>query len=273
VEMAGCSGNDPAERDLSWFDFTAAEDFSRDGSLVLFDESGEGGGPNWTVYLRRLADGTTTRLAEGHALALAPDGRAALVLNVADRRHVTIVPVGEGQTRELSGGGIEYTWARYFPDGKRLLVAGSEPHSSLRLYLQTVDDGKPQPLTPEIYLRSVVISPDGNRIAGTNRDNRLVVAPVAGGEAHLVPTEVRGFPVGWSADGQALLARDVRMRPVHVYRVDLATGRAKVWREIGPSNPIGFQSIIRLFYAPDERSYVYSFNRTLSKLYLATGWK
>ncbi len=30
------------------------------------------------------------------------------------------------------------------------------------------------------------------------------------------------------------------------------------------SNPVGLQSIIRLFFAPDGRSYVYSFNRTLS---------
>ncbi len=273
VEMAGRTGNDPTERDLSWFDITAAEDLSADGSLVLFDESGEGGGPNWTVYLRRAVDGSTTRLAEGRALALAPDGRSALVMSLADRRQVTIVPVGEGQAHELSGGGIEYHWARYFPDGKRLLVAANEPRGSLRLYVQAVNGGKPQPLIPEIFLRNVIISPDGRRIAGADGDNKLVVTPVEGGAAQFVPTELRGFPVGWSADGLALLVRDVGMRPVHVYRVDLATGRAKMWNEIGPSNPIGLQAIIRLFYAANERSYVYSFNRTLSKLYLATGWK
>ena len=272
VEMAGSAGGDP-ERDLSWFDFTAAEDLSPDGAVVLFDESGEGGGPHWTVYLRRIASGSTLRLAEGHALALAPDGRSALVLNVADRRRVTIVPVGEGQAHELFGGGIEYHWARYFPDGKRLLVVANEPGSSLRFYLQELNGGKPQPLTPDIYLRSVVISPDGERIAGADRDNRLAVRPVQGGAAQFVPTELHVLPIGWSSDGRTLLVRDVGMRPVHVYRVDIATGRAKLWSEIGPSNSVGLESVIRLFYAPNERSYVYSFNRTLSKLYLATGWK
>ena len=181
--------------------------------------------------------------------------------------------MGAGQPREISGGGIEYHWARYFPDGKRLLVAANEPHGNLRLFVQAVNGGKPQPLTPEIYLRGAVISPDGSQVAGADRDNRLVVRMVDGGEARLVTTELHGIPVGWSADGQALLVRDVGTRPVHVYRVDLASGLTKIWREIGPSNPIGLQSIIRLFFAPDERSYVYSFNRTLSKLYLVTGWK
>jgi DNA-binding winged helix-turn-helix (wHTH) protein/Tol biopolymer transport system component len=270
LEMWGRVGNDPLERDLSWFDWSGAADLSADGSLVLFDESGEGGGANWTVYLRRSADGSITRLAEGHALALAPDGRSALVLNGSDRRRVTLVPVGEGRRHELSGADIEYHWARFFPDGQRLLVAGNEPGGKQRLYVQAIDGGKPQPLAPDIYLRNLVISPDGKQIAGTNRDSKLVVLAAGGGHPQVLQTEPDGLPVSFSADGRSLVIRDWRGVPAHLYRVDLATGRSKRWRDIGPSNAEG---IIRLFYTPDERSYVYSFIRSPDTLYVASGWK
>ena len=59
LEMAGRVGNDSNDRDLTWFDWTGAADLSADGNLVLFDESGDGGGANWTVYLHRVSDGST----------------------------------------------------------------------------------------------------------------------------------------------------------------------------------------------------------------------
>lgn len=273
VEMAGRAPNDTAERDFSWFDFSSAEDFSADGNLVLFDEGGQGGGPHLTVYLRRLNDGATLRLAEGHALALAPDGRSALILNVKDRRKVTIVPVGEGAQHEVAGGGIEYHWARFFPDGKRLLIGGNIAGGHLGLYLQSVNGGKAQPFAPQTYLRNVMISPDGKQIAGNDQDGKLVVLPVDGGPARPIEALPYGAAAGWSADSSELLVRELGMDPVHVYRIDLATGHSKLWSDIEPMHPTGVQSLSRLFYARDQKSYVYSFNRILAKLYLVSGLK
>jgi len=271
VEMAGRVGADTTERDLSWFDWTGVEDLSADGNLVLFDESGDAGGPNWAVYLHRVRDGSTLRLGEGHALALSPDGRFAATLIPTDRRHLKLVPVGEGQSRELSGGGIEYQWARYFPDGQSLLVAGSDASGSMRLYQQPVAGGKPVALAPEVYLRNVEISPDGKWIAGTGADSGLVTRSVEGGEVRPIATTLPLFPVGWSTDGRTLLARDFGRIPVKVYRIDAATGHTKLWTEVGPTNLTGVQHILRLFYTPDERSYVYSFERSVAQLYLADG--
>jgi Tol biopolymer transport system component len=271
LEMAGRVGGDTAERDLSWFDWTGVEDLSADGNLVLFGESGDGGGPNCTVYLHRVQDGSTLRLGEGHALALSPDGRTAAILDPTDRRRVKLVPVGEGQTRELSGAGIEYTWARYFPDGQRLLLAGSEPRGSIRLYQQPLSGGKPVALTPEIFLRNAEISPDGKWIAGTGSDTHLVIRGVEAGEQREIPTTQPLFPVGWSSDGRTLLARDHGGVPAKLYRIDVASGRTKPWTEIGPKNLTGVQNIFRLHYSPDERSYVYSFDRVIAQLYLADG--
>jgi eukaryotic-like serine/threonine-protein kinase len=273
VEMAGRVGHDTAEHDLSWFDWSGAEDFSADGKLILFDESADGGGPNGGVFLRRITDGNTIRLGEGHALALAPDGRSAIIESGANRNRVTLVPVGEGQPRELSGAGVEYHWVRFFPDGQRLLLTGKEPGGKLRLYIQPVAGGKPQPIVPEVFLRSALISPDGKRVAGANSDNRLTIVDLNSGERRVIPSTSTGIPVGWSADGGAVLVRDFEIAPTHIYRVDLATGRTTVSQLVGPANATGMQAIVRLMVANDEKSYVYSFSRTLSKLYLVTGWK
>ncbi len=273
VEMAGRTSSDKAARDLSWFDFSSAEDLSPDGNLVLFDEGGQGGGPHWTVYLRRLDDGATLRLAEGHALALAPDGKSALILDVKDRRRVSLVPVGQGTRREIAGGGIEYRWARFFPDGQRLLVGGNKPGGSLGLFVQSIKGGKAMPLAPQTYLRGAVISPDGKQVAGNDPDNNLVILPVEGGAARLVDAQPYGIAVGWSADGSALLVRDLGIAPVHVNRVELASGRVKPWSEIEPIHPTGVQSLNRLFYSRDGQSYVYSINLVFSKLYLVSGLK
>jgi Tol biopolymer transport system component len=211
------------------------------------------------------------RLGEGHALALAPDGRSAVILDPTDRHRLKLVPVGEGQTRELSGVGIEYNWARFFPDGQRLLVAGSEPRASIRLYQQPVSGGKPLALTPEIFLRNPEISPDGKWIAGTGSDAHLVVRSVESGEQREIPTTQPLFPVAWTADGRTLLVRDFGRVPAKLYRVDIASGHTKPWTEIGPKNLTGVQSIFRLHYSPDEQSYVYSFDRVVAQLYLADG--
>jgi DNA-binding winged helix-turn-helix (wHTH) protein/Tol biopolymer transport system component len=273
LQMSGRIDDDSSEHDLSWFDWTGAEDFSADGKLVLFDESGDGGGPNWTAYLRHASDGRTLRLGEGHALALAPDGRSAVTMNLTNRGSLSIVPVGEGQPRELSGGGIEYQWARYLPDGQHLLVAGNPPGGSLRLYLQAVNGGQPQPLMPEIFLRTVVISPDGKWIAGANQDSQLVVCELEGSERKLIPTPQAILPVAWSSNGRSVLVRDLGAVPATLYRIDLSSGRIAEWKTIGPANPSGVQTIIRLLYTPNEKSYVYSYQRNLSQLYLADGWK
>jgi eukaryotic-like serine/threonine-protein kinase len=273
LQMSGRIDDDSAEHDLSWFDWTGLEDFSSDGKLVLFDESGDGGGPNWTAYLRQVSDGRTLRLGEGHALALAPDGQSAVTMNLTNRASLSIVPFGEGQPRELSGGGIQYQWARYLPDGQHLLVAGSPPGGSLRLYLQAVNGGKPEPLRPEIYLRNVVISPDGKWIAGPNQDSQLVVCELEGRERKLIPTPQAILPVAWSSNGRSVLVRNLGAVPATLYRIDLSSGRIAEWKTIGPANPSGVQTIMRLLYTPNEKSYVYSYQRNLSQLYLADGWK
>ncbi len=104
------------ENDLSWFDWSRPQDLSADGNLVLFDETGQAGGANYMVYLHDIAKGSTTRVGEGRAQALSPDQKFALTLGAKDRTYLSMVPLASpGQPRRISGAGIEYQWARFFP--------------------------------------------------------------------------------------------------------------------------------------------------------------
>jgi hypothetical protein len=69
---------DAEEHDLSWLDASWVADLSHDGQLVLFTESGQGGGATMAVYLRGTDGTQAVRLGDGRAMALTPDTKWAL---------------------------------------------------------------------------------------------------------------------------------------------------------------------------------------------------
>ena len=55
-----------------------------------------------------------------------------------------------------------------------------------------------------------------------------------------------------------------------VETIDVKTGRRTLLK--GPATgPVGVEQVGPIQIAPDEKSYVYSYRRTLDELYLATG--
>ena len=58
-----------------------------------------------------------------------------------------------------------------------------------------------------------------------------------------------------------------------IYRVEAATGRQQVWKEITPADPAGVTEIYSAQIAADDRSYFYTYVRRLSDLYLIEGLK
>jgi hypothetical protein len=73
--MIGLAPSEPKEKDLSWLDWSVPGSMSADGKMILFFESGEGGGPHYAVYLRNTDGSPAIRLGEGSGLALSPDGQ------------------------------------------------------------------------------------------------------------------------------------------------------------------------------------------------------
>src|SRR4030095_7064299 len=103
-EMRSLRAGETQERDLSWLDWTYPRDISRDGSLVLFDESGYGGGPGYSVLVRKTDGSPAVRLGEGNGQALSPDGKLVISVPITPPYRIVLLPTGAGQPPRPDGG-------------------------------------------------------------------------------------------------------------------------------------------------------------------------
>ena len=78
-------------------------------------------------------------------------------------------------------------------------------------------------------------------------------------------------PVQWSEDGSSLYGYHVGEFPSKVYSFSLATGEEVPLRELKPESPAGVVTIAPVVVSRDGKSFAYSYNQTLSVLYLVSG--
>ena len=258
----------PAERELSWFDYSAGPELSFDGREILFSEGGEGGGRQLSTYLRRTDGAPAVRLGDGEALALSPDGKWAVSRPVSLDR-LLLIPTRAGQTRELLHEGFVYrSEATWFPDGTRLLFAATVTGQSPRSYVHDLSSGETHPATPEGVI-AFVVSPDGRYIVGG--DSLPQQFPVAGGDPRPIAGALRGdIPIRWHGDGRSIFVRSGFI-PAKVSRIDLMTGAREPHLELIPSDPAGVAAIDCISLTPDARSYAYSYMWMRSDLYAVEG--
>ncbi|MCA1616662.1 MAG: hypothetical protein LC800_21745, partial [Acidobacteria bacterium] len=279
VGIIGRAPGEARERDLSWHDWSLARDLSADGQTLLFTEAGEGGGATYGVYLRKTDGSPAVRLGDGSALALSPDGRWALAKLTTAPPRLVLLPTATGGPRLLGRAPLMYQpWACWLADNRRILFAASEPARGARLYVQNVEGGQPQCITPRIEgveLSSPhAISLDERVVAAVGPDREIYLYPLAGGEAQRVAgTEVDDLPVRWSADGDVLFVRQRGQVPVTIFRLDLATGGKDFWKQLMPTESAGVHEILRVLLTPHSEGYAYTYTRDLSDLYMVTGLK
>jgi hypothetical protein len=61
--------------------------------------------------------------------------------------------------------------------------------------------------------------------------------------------------------------------PVTISRIDSVTGKRTTWKQIAVGDSAGVDTIQSIVITPDEKSFVYSYRRRLSDLYLVEGLK
>jgi dipeptidyl aminopeptidase/acylaminoacyl peptidase len=243
--------------------------------MLLFSEVGEAGGATYGVYIRGTDGSPAIKLGDGNPTALSPDGKWALCITHTSPEQLYLLPTKAGASRVVTNDEIDHIVAAWHPDGKRIVFSGSESGHAIRIYIQDVEGGKPKAITPEGGgTLGIIVSPDGKLVQGNGPDGKRYFFPVDGGEAQPVPGLKPGeFIDGWSEDGRSFLVQNFAGLPGVISRVDLATGKRTTWKEIVPADSAGVDSIGGVEITPDAKSYVYSYVRTLSDLYVVEGVK
>ncbi len=227
--------------------------------------------PNYGVCLRKTDGGPVVRLGEGQAYGLSPDGKWALAV-IDTPPQLVIYPTGPGETRRLPRGDLEtYQSAGWFPDGKSVLVCGNEAGKASRCYVQDVSGGLPRPVTPEATTNCTV-SPDGLQILYSKPGGTWFVQRAGGGTAQPVPGLTTDDQViRWSADGRSVYVFRSANVPFRLERLDLASGRRVLIREVAPADRTGVFRISGAALTDDARSYAYSYQRMTSQLFVVEG--
>jgi len=271
--LAVLKAGEARARDSSWFDQTFLGDLSADGKRVLFTVQGTATGNVSVVYLRNTDGSAPIRLGQGYAAAISPDGHWALSLSLQSEQlqPLTFLPTGPGEPKTVDAGGLTATRVRWFADGKRLLIAGLEPAHGLRLYVRSVEGGKPRAISEEgVLTNGLAISRDGKFAAAGDPHGQTTLYPVDGGDPVPLPeVELDEVPFGFSDDGALFVGR-LRPLTVPVYRVDLRT-RARTPLATLVADAPGALGIVRVASTPDGSTFAFNYASVSSNLFVLEG--
>jgi eukaryotic-like serine/threonine-protein kinase len=272
VSISALPPGETRERSLSWFDWSLLLDMTSDGNTILFSETGEAVGANYSIFVRKTDGSPAVRLGDGGFGALSPDGKWVLA-SVGSPAKLVLLPTGVGEPKQLTDDKTDHFNFAWLPDSKSIIYSAAESGHPARSYLLDTHGGTPRPVTPEGTIGGLP-TPDGKFVLAVDAKRARWLYPITGAEPAklnfvLNPDErVMGFFDG----GKSLLVRTASV-PVKVTRVNIATGRREPFKEIMPADPAGVQSIPTLRFSADGKSYAYSIGRILSDLFVVDGLK
>jgi len=257
---------------LEWFDGSMLGDISPDGKAIVFLEWGGPAGPLYLTVYRKLDGSPPVALGPGGTPRFSPDGTTVATKIVTRPPQVGLNPIGTGESRRLPVGDITSLGnVIWFPDGKHLLLTGATEGQPLRSYEMDLEGGKPQPVGPPDFVGSA-IAKDGKRIAGRNASAEAVVFDRETQKLQVIPgVESQDQLEKWTEDGKGLLVVSATPWEARIYRVDTSTGKRTLLETVEPSEKAGSTQNVRLAYAVDSKTYVYSTVRVLGTLYLVEG--
>jgi eukaryotic-like serine/threonine-protein kinase len=268
--MAGITPGSAEERDLSWLDWSNARDVTPDGQWLLFDEQGDGGGPAYSLYVRKTDGSPAVRVADGDSISISDDGKWVLATTYAEGGSLALVPTGAGEPRIINTGNLHDVFGRFLPDGKHILVFAADK----RVYVQTLDDGNPRLVLPAgVDANFGITTADGKYLLGQDESGKWALYPIAGGTPVPLPKWTAGdVPINHTTDNHSFFVQNGDI-PLNIYRFDFVSSTRQFVRQVRPADPTGSERLTQVFMTPDGKYYVYTGVRRLSTLFLVSGLK
>ncbi len=277
--MVAATHNGEAERDVSWLGFSFGRAISNDGKMVLFEEEGSGS-IDYTVFVRNTDGSPAVPIGEGYGLAISPDKTWALAQKLVEPApELWLLPIGPGEKRRLNPPNLIpfAAAATILPDAQHFLYVAHEKDRRPRTWLQSIDGGKPRPLTEEGTL-GWLVSPDGRwlvtgvRNAYTSLKNPMMV-PMAGGPARpMAGAQPDDNVLGWTSDGLVYITPGASEASagLPILKLNPITGARTPWRDL-PRPAIRGVFAEPPLITPNGESYLYNYSLLISDMYTIDG--
>ncbi len=284
-EVRGKSPTDKEEHDLSWLDWGIPRDITPDGKLFLFEEEGNGGGADYSVYLRGTDGSPAVKLTSfGDGGAISADGKQAIVTSNRTPQQMFLVPTGAGEPVQLVHDDRDYWNIRFLPDGGSIQYCAGVPAHAFRCYRMDLGSRKEIPLAPENAQLQPDMTPDG-KTGLVAFKKHFYIWPLDGSAADRSPLQMQAIPGGLgqdyfsphiTQDPKTLIVGKVgpsEIMPRKLYRYNTQSGEAVYWKSVGPADPTGVPGVGVPIFNADGSAYVYAHSRILSQLYTVSGLK
>ncbi len=265
---------DPGKRRdirLSIYDSELAA-LSDDGRQALLTLRFLGLGMN----LRPTDGGAPLKLGPGEALDLAPDSKWVLA-KAAGSAALMLVPVGPQAPKKLVVSGlVDIADARFFHDGKRIVVKGRpREEDQFHLYTVLLDGGLSVAMSDaDIFpFEAVEVSRDDRFVVALDPEEILTVYRTDGGSPlHLTELGKDVQAVAWSPEGHLWVRpRYLRELPSQILLYDITKRRVLQERPFSLNDATGVLVVFKALSTPDAGAIAFQYERQLGHLYLLDG--
>jgi eukaryotic-like serine/threonine-protein kinase len=267
--IVGVTPGSPQERDLSWLDWSNGRDLTPDGRWLLLDEQGEGGGPNYSIYIRKTDGSPAVRLGDNDAFSISDDGKWVLATTNVEGGSMLLLPAGAGEPRTIKTGKLHNPLGRFLPDGKHILVIPDD----FRNYVQSLEGDTLRPVMPVGVAGFGWFTADGKYALGWDAHQNWSLYPIEGGQSIPLPKWTAGdLPINHTTDNHSFFVSNGDI-PVKIFRFDFLTGTRQFVRQLQPPDATGIERISDVLMTPDGKYYTYGGPRRLSNLFVVSGLK
>jgi eukaryotic-like serine/threonine-protein kinase len=267
--VMGLTPGNSREHDLAWLDWSITRGLTPDGRWFLFDEQAEGGGQNYSIYVRKTDGSPAFRIGDNDASAISDDGKWVIATTNAAGGSLVLLPTGAGQPRSVNIGNLRDPVALFLPDGHRILLIDSE----FRAYVESLESDTPHPITPAGVVSLGIFTADGKYVLGRDAQKKWALYPIDGGQAIPLSRWPQGDePINHATDNHSFFTRNGEL-PVSIFRYDFVTGSRQLVRQLRPDDTTGMDSLAEVLITPDGKYYVYGGRRTVSTLFMVSGLK